>query len=85
MQSDFLIATSMSEPELNNGKWSIPDNMARDFVYAVEHGCSVDVAIEHLTGSKCFFSEGVQRSAKKIMHNEIVRKSNHCMYILKNI
>ena len=80
-----MIATSLSEPELNKGKWSIPDKMARDFVYAVEHGCSVDVAIENLTDSKCFFSEGVQRSAKKLMHNEIVRKSNHCMYILKNI
>ena len=85
VQSDFLISSTLSEPELNKGKWSIPDAMAHNFVYAVEHGCSVDVAIDHLTDSKCLFSYGVQRATKKLMHNEIVRKSSHCMYILKNI
>lgn len=80
-----MIATALSEPKLEKGKWSIPDGLARDFVYAVEHGCSVDVGLGLFRKQSDLSGKTMQEYIKKLLSNPIVRKSKTCRYILENI
>lgn len=85
MPSDFLIAAAFSEPNVEKGKWSIPDKMARDFVYAVEHGCSIDVGLGIFRKQADLSGKTMQEYIKKLLSNPIVRQSKTCRYILENI
>ena len=85
MQSDFLISDAFSDPNIEKGKWSIPNNLARDFVYAVEHGCSIDVGLGIFRKQSDLSSKTMQEYIKKLLSNSIVRQSKTCRYILENI
>ena len=85
MHNNFLVSESLQSPQLEKGVWYLDDGVARKMAYAVEHGCSIDVAIEFITKAKNNKSKNFHFAVKKLMRNEIIRNSPLCMHILKNI
>ena len=60
----------------------ITDDLARYFVYAVEHGQSVDILIDTMFKFSRSRAERNELAAKRLLRNKIVRSSPLCYSIL---